>query len=155
MSAISAALPLADRLDAVVAMTDAEILAEPTALGRELLAIGETSLEAWLASKGQQPGEAVLEGFRILALQRQGAKGDPSFNACRETCRELVYNFNCIGHETEAGAMARRVRMGAMVARHLLLFIDGKLENAGLGEFCCAARPLRLTGAENGADQHV
>ena len=30
-----------------------------------------------------------------------------------------------------------------MVVRHLALFIGGKLEVAGLGEFCCASRPLR------------
>jgi hypothetical protein len=34
-----------------------------------------------------------------------------------------------------------------MVARHLVLFIDGKLENAGLGEFCCSSRPLRARDA--------
>jgi hypothetical protein len=38
---------------------------------------------------------------------------------------------------------ARRLRLGAMVARHLALFVGGKLEVAGLGEFCCASRPLR------------
>ena len=38
---------------------------------------------------------------------------------------------------------ARRLRLGAMVARHLALFIGGKLEVAGLGEFCCSSRPLR------------
>ena len=39
---------------------------------------------------------ATVEGFRLLALHRQGARGDPSFNACRETCRELVYHRNCV-----------------------------------------------------------
>ena len=33
-----------------------------------------------------------------------------------------------------------------MVVRHLALFIAGKLEVAGLGEFCCASKPLRLAG---------
>ncbi len=139
------AMPTADRLDRIVEMSDAEILAAPIALAREMLGIGERSLEAWLTAKGEQPSDGVVEGFRILALQRQGARGDPSFNACRETCRELVYNCNCIGHESNSGAIARRVRMGAMVARHLLLFIDGKLENAGFGEFCCSSRPLRMS----------
>jgi hypothetical protein len=144
MSATLADAPLADRLDAIVAMSDTEIAARAQMLGREMLAIGERSLEAWLNAKGLQPTDGAIEGFRILALHRQGAKGDPSFNACRETCRELLYNFNCIGHEADPTAIARRVRMSAMVARHLLLFIDGKLENAGLGEFCCSSRPLRI-----------
>lgn len=47
--------------------------------------------------------------------------------------------------------MARRVRLAAMVARHLALFIDGKLEVAGLGEFCCSARPLRENEAAQSA----
>jgi hypothetical protein len=29
-----------------------------------------------------------------------------------------------------------------MVAKHLALFVGGKLETAGLGEFCCSSRPL-------------
>ena len=32
----------------------------------------------------------------MLALHRQGARGEPSFNACRETCREIVYRCNLI-----------------------------------------------------------
>ena len=37
----------------------------------------------------------------------------------------------------------RLLRLGAMVARPLLLFIDGKLEVAGLRGFFCSSRPLR------------
>jgi hypothetical protein len=32
--------------------------------------------------------------------------------------------------------------MMAMVARHLFLFISGKMQDAQLGEFCCSSRPL-------------
>jgi len=32
--------------------------------------------------------------------------------------------------------------MATMVAKHLLLFVGGKLEVAQLGEFCCSSRPL-------------
>ncbi len=46
--------------------------------------------------------------------------------------------------------MARHLRLAAMVARHLVLFIDGKLENAGLGEFCCSSRPLRQRETPSG-----
>jgi hypothetical protein len=34
-----------------------------------------------------------------------------------------------------------------MVARHLALFVGGKLEVAGLGEFCCASTPVRAAEA--------
>ena len=76
-------------------------------------------------------------------MHRQGAKGEPSFNACRETCRELVYHRNLVRLDPAHADTARRLRLGAMVAKHLALFIGGKLEAAGLGEFCCSSRPLR------------
>ncbi len=136
-----------DRLDGIVAMPDAALADAAPALAEELLAIGETALESWLTAKGVTPTDAKVEGFRLLALHRQGARGDPSFNACRETCRELAYHDNCVRQATDASEAARRVRLGAMVARHLVLFIDGKLETAGLGEFCCSSRPLRANDA--------
>jgi hypothetical protein len=84
-----------------------------------------------------------VEGFRLLALHRQGARGEPSFNACRETCRELVYYHNLIRLDPSHENLARRVRLAAMVAHHLALFVGGKLELAGLGTFCCSSRALR------------
>jgi len=102
-----------------------------------------TDLEIWLTAHNAIPTMRIVEGFRSLALQRQGARGDASFNACRETCRELVYHRNLVCLDPAHPDTARRLRLGAMVARHLALFIGGKLEVAGLGEFCCASRPLR------------
>jgi hypothetical protein len=91
----------------------------------------------------QTPTSELREGFRLLALHRQGAHDIPSFNACRESCRELVYHHNLLtlqpGHEdTQA-----RARMMALLAMHLYLFVAGKLQSEQLGEFCCASRPLR------------
>ncbi len=132
-----------DRIDTIVAMPDAALAASAEDISAELLAIGETALTSWLTAKGKTPTDTEIEGFRLLALHRQGARGDPSFNACRETCRELAYAFNCVRAAPSSSDTPRRLRLGAMVARHLVLFIDGKLETAGLGEFCCSARPLR------------
>ena len=134
---------IAARLSAIVAAPDAVLAAEAPDLADELLALGETILGIWLAARGERPTTCTVEGFRVLALHRQGARGDPSFNACRETCRELVYHHNLVSLEPAHAGVARRLRLGAMVARHLMLFIGGKLEVAGLGEFCCASRPLR------------
>lgn len=132
-----------ERFDAIIAMPDAALTAEAATIAAELLAIGEETLESWLASKDVEPTNAGVEGFRLLALHRQGARGDPSFNACRETCRELAYHYNCVIAAPSDAATPRRLRLAAMVARHLVLFIDGKLETVGLGEFCCSARPIR------------
>jgi hypothetical protein len=134
---------IAARLDAMLDAPDVELAAVASKFADELLALGEGILETWLASRSESPTMKTVEGFRLLALHRQGARGEPSFNACRETCRELVYHYNLVRLDPKDADVARRLRLGAMVVRHLLLFIGGKLEVAGLGEFCCASRPLR------------
>lgn len=116
---------------------------DPAALASELLSMGEAVMIAWHVAKGNEPTMDKVEGFRLLALHRQGARGNPSFNACRETCREIVYHHNLILHDPKASDIARSARLGAMVVRHLALFIGGKLEEAGLGEFCCSSRSVR------------
>lgn len=114
-----------------------------TALARELLSLGESVLEAWICAKGETPTQNEKEGFRLLAMHRQGAKGDPSFNACRETCRELVYHFNLVTLEPLHPEAGKRLRLAAMVAKHLVLFVGGKMEVSGLGDFCCSSKPVR------------
>jgi hypothetical protein len=140
-----------ERLDAIVAATDGELATAAASVAAELLAIGETALEGWVRSRAMTPSTETVEGFRLLALHRQGARGEPSFNACRETCRELVYLLNCVTLAPDSAEGPRQLRLAAMVARHLVLFIDGKLETAGLGEFCCSSRPLRHAEAASTA----
>jgi hypothetical protein len=135
-----------ERLDAMIAMPDAALASSAGRLADELLTIGETALESWVRSRGQTPTDAKSEGFRLLALHRQGARGEPSFNACRETCRELVYHRNLIALDPESPNTSMRLKMASLVAMHLLLFVSGKLEVEGLGEFCCSSRPLRAAG---------
>ncbi|MFN3743296.1 MAG: hypothetical protein ACK4TL_01195 [Hyphomicrobiaceae bacterium] len=131
-----------ERIDAI-AMDGSR---EPARAAAELLAIGERVLEAWIRARGEAPTDARREGFRLLALHRQGARGEPSFNACRETCRELVYHYNLIALEPDHPDTGHRLTLAAMIARHLTLFVGGKLEVAGLGAFCCSSRPLRAAG---------
>lgn len=107
----------------------------------QVLKLGEFILENWLVAKGKEPTTETREGFRLLALHRQGAKGDPSFNACRETCRELVFQVNSFKESADSKHLVSSI----MVTKHLLLFIKGKLENNGIGEFCCSSKPLRST----------
>ena len=132
-----------ERVDAIIAAPDDALFAAAPVLADELLSMGETILEAWLFAHEGEPTEDEVEGFRLLALHRQGARGNPTFNACRETCREVVYHRNLIHLEPAAPDVARQVRIGAMVVRHLALFVGGKLEVAGLGDFCCSSRPIR------------
>jgi hypothetical protein len=114
---------------------------------RALLAIAEEVLEHWVAAHGEQPTSGEREGFRLLALHRQGTRGEPSFNACRETCREIAYHYNLLCGEPDAAQHEQRQRMMAMLVKHLALFVSGKLQQARIGEFCCSSRPLRLESA--------
>ena len=123
-------------IDAAAGDTDARCGAD------SLLSWGEEILENWMEARDETPTASEREGFRLLALHRQGAKGDPSFNACRETCRELVYHRNLIHDDPENVETPKRVKMAAMVVRHLSLFVQGKMEEGALGEFCCSSRPL-------------
>lgn len=108
-----------------------------------LLARAEAVLEEWVRARGEAPTKDKVETFRLLALHRQGARGVPSFNACRETCREIAYHYNLLGDARED----RRLPMMEMLVRHLELFVRGKMEVEGLGEFCCASRPVRQQSA--------
>ena len=119
----------------------------PGASAASLLADAEEVLGHWVSARGETPTRALREGFRLLALHHQGARGEPSFNACRETCREIAYHYNLLAAGPDGADAARRRRMMAMLVRHLALFVGGKLEAAGLGEFCCSSRPLRLESA--------
>ena len=109
----------------------------------ELLAAGEEVLEHWLGAHGREPTHERHEGFRLLALHRQGAKGDPSFNACRETCREAAYRFNLAQTDLNPEEWRRNLATMRRVVQHLLYFVSGKMQDAAIGEFCCSARPLR------------
>jgi hypothetical protein len=113
------------------------------AAAAELLQASEEVLEHWIRARGEIPTNDKREGFRLLALHRQGAKGDASFNACRETCREIVYHYNLVKMRDVYSDITDRLCMMAMISKHLFLFISGKMQVAELGEFCCSAKPIR------------
>ncbi|PCJ50212.1 MAG: hypothetical protein COA74_03020 [Gammaproteobacteria bacterium] len=108
-----------------------------------LLVLGEEILEHWVLAKDLIPTDDKKEGFRLLALHKQGSKGDASFNACRETCRELLYHYNLITMEPKHSEILQRLQMMGLITSHLFYFVAGKLENAQLGEFCCSSKNVR------------
>jgi hypothetical protein len=134
--------PLADIETAISAINAAQGV--QTALD-ELLLLSEEVIEHWIVARGDTPGDEKREGFRLLGLHRQGAKGDPSFNACRETGREIVYHYNLISMQPDHAETTNRLEMMKMISNHLYLFISGKMQVAELGEFCCSSKPIRLT----------
>lgn len=117
----------------------------PLRAAQNYLALAEEVLVFWVTSREGEPTDDKKEGFRLLALHRQGAKGEPSFNACRETCRELIYRYNVVmNDETDKTAAS----MMTHLTRHLHLFVAGKMQVAGLGDFCCASKPIRTNPQE-------
>ncbi len=116
---------------------------------KDLLQLSEEVVEHWIVARGETPTDDTREGFRLLALHRQGAKGDPSFNACRETCREIVYHYNLITMQSEDTEITDRLQMMKMISSHLYLFISGKMQVAELGEFCCSSKPIRMVAGPN------
>jgi len=137
--------PLADIQDQLELAVTSELCA---ATEVDLLAFGEETLEHWLLAHEQEPTRDEREGFRLLALHRQGSKDDPSFNACRETCRELIYHYNLLALEPDHADVPKRRKMMAMVTNHLFLFVSGKLQAQELGDFCCSSRDLNENRSE-------
>ena len=136
--------PLAE-LEAVFELPEA--VPDVDIAAAELLQASEEVLEHWITARGDVPTSDEREGFRLLALHRQGAKGDPSFNACRETCREIAYHYNLVTMREEHSDITDRLSMLAMISKHLYLFVSGKMQVAELGDFCCAAKPIRSADA--------
>jgi len=119
----------------------AEILEQPIESNHHiLLTLAEEIMENWIIHKEESPTQDSKEGFRLLALQKQGAKGDPSFNACRETCREVAYHHNLIESNQSD---EHNLEMMQFVVQHIHLFISGKMEESALGNFCCSSKPIR------------
>jgi hypothetical protein len=137
-----------------VSLIEARLDADPGAT--DLLAIAEEVLEAWIAARGEEPTGDAREGFRLLALHHQGARGLPSFNACRETCREIAWHYNLLTlPDAPAGDRGARLAMMVLLVRHLVLFVGGKMQVERLGDFCCASRPLRQESATIAKDQET
>lgn len=134
--------PLADIESGIAAIAATEGIQSAV---DELLRLSEEVVEHWIVARGDVPGDDKREGFRLLGLHRQGAKGDPSFNACRETCREVVYHYNLITMQPQHAETTNRLEMMKMISNHLYLFISGKMQVAELGDFCCSSKPIRLT----------
>lgn len=136
-------------IESIEARLDAPATGPAPEEARRLLALAEEALESWVAARGESPTGESREGFRLLALHHQGAHGVPSFNACRETCREIAYHYNLLSMPGSPGGARDLVMMGLLV-RHLALFVGGKMQVEGLGEFCCASKPLRTESAMMG-----
>lgn len=95
-------LPLADTVD------------EAIALVRDLIT-------AYVTEEGikgiPEPTADLLDVFKLLV------KGEPSWHAIRDNCRELVYYRNCINMERADALPQVPEKMAVRTARHVYLYI--------------------------------
>jgi hypothetical protein len=103
------ALPLASTVDAAIASV------------RGLVT-------AYVAAAGKPPPAAdadFLDVFKVLV------KGEPTWNAIRDNCRELVYYRNCINMERGDALPKAPEKMAVRTARHVYLYIKTRCIREG------------------------
>jgi hypothetical protein len=107
-------LPLAQTVDEVIGLVTRLLAACIAAEGRK---------------RGPPAGADILEVFKVLV------KGEPSWTAIRDNCRELVYYRNCIGMERDDALPRVPATMAVRTARHVYLYAktrcirEGRLED--------------------------
>lgn len=113
-------------LEARVAAAGDTPLAEVLEPAIEL--VGET-MRAYIEAVGEKspppPGADILETWNRLV------KGDPTWNAIRDNCRELVYYRNCLAGGREDALPAAPSRMAARLARHVYLYVRVRCAREG------------------------
>jgi hypothetical protein len=107
---------------------------EPAPIAAELVQLSEEILEHWLLAKGETPAEQSDETLRLLALQTQCAATEPSFEACRSACLEVLDQGNLVAAEPEHAATVERLLVAVAAAFHLYSFVTSRMAEAGLRE---------------------
>ena len=123
-------------------------LGAPADIAADYLEMADDTMLHWLKARDLEPTNEKKEGFILLARQRQACKGDPTFNACRETCREIAWHYNLVTLDPDHTLTSKRLNMMRMVTKHLYLFITNKMMDEKVGEFCCSSKVNRLNKHE-------
>jgi hypothetical protein len=114
------------RLEARVASEEEPPLAD--VLEPAIGLVGET-MRAYIDAAGEKlpppPDADVLEIWNRLV------KGDPTWNAVRDNCRELVYYRNCIAAGRTDSLPAVPARMTVRLARHIYLYVRVRCAREG------------------------
>jgi hypothetical protein len=128
----AAAAALAD-VDRRVAVLEHRVREAPVTLDDVLepaIQAVTDAMRAALAAAGKaDPGDAdILVAWQALV------KGEPTWNAIRDNCRELVYYRNCLAAGRRDALPAAAERMAVRTARHVLLYIRTRAMREGWGE---------------------
>jgi len=104
------ALPLTETVDAMIALTQALLAAYVAAAGVKVPPAADAD---------------ILEAFKVLV------KGEPTWNAIRDNCRELVYYRNCINMGRRDALPKVPEKMAVRTARHVYLYIKTRCIREG------------------------
>ncbi|MBI4195186.1 MAG: hypothetical protein HY526_08915 [Betaproteobacteria bacterium] len=104
------ALPLAPTVDAAIGLI------------RQLLI-------AYIDEEGKK--RVPEAGAEILDVFKAFVRGDPTWNAMRDNCRELVYYRNCINMGREDALPRLPDKMAVRTARHVYLYMKTRCIREG------------------------
>jgi len=87
----------------------------------EAISLTTALIAAYLVEEGKKevpyPASDLLEMLKVLV------KGEPSWHAIRDNCRELVYYRNCINMERQDALPPVPEKMAVRTARHVYLYM--------------------------------
>lgn len=121
------------RADAAIGALEARLLAGDAPLEAVLepcvAAVTDIMRAATAAAGKPDPADAadVLEVWQALV------KGEPTWNAIRDNCRELVYYRNCLAAGRADALPAEPARMAVRTARHIHLYVCTRALREGWG----------------------
>ncbi len=91
--------------------------------------VASDTMRAYIAAAGEKPTPApdadILEAWQRLV------KGDPTWNAIRDNCRELVYYRNCIASGRADALPTAPARMAVRLVRHVYLYVRVRCAREG------------------------
>jgi hypothetical protein len=95
----------------------------------EAIRLTTALIAAYLVEEGKKevpPASDLLEMLKVLV------KGEPSWHAIRDNCRELVYYRNCINMERQDALPPVPERMAVRTARHVYLYMRTRCLREGM-----------------------
>lgn len=117
-----------DRIEQDIAALEA-VAREREALGEVLepaIALVARTLRARLAADGKP---APAENADVLDVWRALVKGDPTWNAIRDNCRELVFYRNCLALGRANALPPAPHRMAVRTVRHIFLYVRSRAQS--------------------------
>jgi hypothetical protein len=116
-----------DRIEQDIAVLEAAARARDT-LGDVLepaIALVARTLRARLDADGKP---APAEDADVLDIWRALVKGDPTWNAIRDNCRELVFYRNCLALGRTDALPPAPHRMAVRTVRHIFLYVRSRAQ---------------------------